>query len=324
MLEGEIALVTGASRGIGRAIALVLGRAGAAVAGTATTGAGAVRIDETLRANGCAGLGLTLNVTEQASIDAALKRVGDELGAPTIPFRLANYIVRDPNDPSVPKWVASGLPAQGTLLKIGHRNTDVLSILSSVSPGEAIWHLEVSGKTSPKYRPYRIKTIERIEIALDEAGRHVFKDKAGNYVTISVDYDAWRIVECKPGRSLFLRLLALCSTAIPHAASKNMVWDEPMLLIPGGSFGWLSLLLAPYRSTNFDHAKSKCLHVPDSIDRRLNIETSFDGKASDYPAKITSDWELLRGPTRLEADFQSGRISFVLQSFTPRLLVHQD
>lgn len=247
-----------------------------------------------------------------------------ELGAPTIPFRLANYIVRDPNDPSAPKWVASGLPAQGTLLKLGHRNNDVLSILSSVSPGEAVWHLEVSGKPSPKYRPRRIKTIERIEIALDEAGRHVFKDRAGNYLTISVDYDAWRIVECKPGRSLFLRLLALCSTAIPHASSKNMVWDEPLLLIPGGSFGWLALLLAPYRATNFDHAKSKCLHVPDSIDRRLTVETSFDGKASDYPAKVTSDWELLRGPTRLEADFLSGRISLVLQSFTPRLLLHHD
>lgn len=84
MLEGEIALVTGASRGIGRAIALALGGVGATVAGTATTDAGAARIAETLRESGCKGLGLTLNVTDQGSIDAALKRVRDELGAPTI------------------------------------------------------------------------------------------------------------------------------------------------------------------------------------------------------------------------------------------------
>jgi len=84
MLEGEIALVTGASRGIGRAIALALGEAGATVAGTATTDAGAARIEETLRESGCTGLGLALNVTDQGSIDAALKRVRDELGAPTI------------------------------------------------------------------------------------------------------------------------------------------------------------------------------------------------------------------------------------------------
>ena len=84
MLEGEIALVTGASRGIGRAIALSLGAAGATVAGTATTEAGAAQIAETLRERGCNGLGVVLNVTDRGSIDNALKRVSDELGAPTI------------------------------------------------------------------------------------------------------------------------------------------------------------------------------------------------------------------------------------------------
>ncbi|CAD7853129.1 MAG: 3-oxoacyl-[acyl-carrier protein] reductase (EC 1.1.1.100), FadG [Olavius algarvensis Gamma 1 endosymbiont] len=84
MLNGEIALVTGASRGIGRAIALALGEAGAGVAGTATTAEGATRIDGTLREAGYKGLGLALNVTDQASIDNALKQVGDGLGTPTI------------------------------------------------------------------------------------------------------------------------------------------------------------------------------------------------------------------------------------------------
>ena len=82
MLEGEIALVTGASRGIGQAIALALGEAGAAVAGTATTEAGAAAITETLQTHGCRGVGLVLNVTDQASVDAALKSIGEALGAP--------------------------------------------------------------------------------------------------------------------------------------------------------------------------------------------------------------------------------------------------
>jgi 3-oxoacyl-[acyl-carrier protein] reductase len=84
MLDGEIALVTGASRGIGQAIALSLGGAGAKVAGTATTEAGAARIDETFRENGCQGLGLVLNVTDPASVASAMKRVSDALGTPTI------------------------------------------------------------------------------------------------------------------------------------------------------------------------------------------------------------------------------------------------
>jgi len=94
MLNGEIALVTGASRGIGRAIALALGEAGASVAGTATTEGSAAGIDRTLREQGYQGLGVELNVTAQTSIDTALKHLSDSLGTPTILVNNAG-IVRD-------------------------------------------------------------------------------------------------------------------------------------------------------------------------------------------------------------------------------------
>lgn len=84
MLEGEIALVTGASRGIGRAILMGLAEQGAAVAGTATTEGGAVAIDEALQDAGHRGMGLVLNVADPASVEAALARVGEVFGAPTI------------------------------------------------------------------------------------------------------------------------------------------------------------------------------------------------------------------------------------------------
>jgi 3-oxoacyl-[acyl-carrier protein] reductase len=84
MLEGEIALVTGATRGIGRAIALALGAAGATVIGTATSPDGAQRIGAALREAGVKGEGLVLNVTDQAGIDASLAHVGVTYGAPSI------------------------------------------------------------------------------------------------------------------------------------------------------------------------------------------------------------------------------------------------
>ncbi|MDA0147953.1 MULTISPECIES: 3-oxoacyl-ACP reductase FabG [Vibrio] len=77
-LEGKIALVTGASRGIGRAIAELLVERGATVIGTATSDNGAAAISEYLGEN---GKGLALNVTDVASIEATLKTINDEFGA---------------------------------------------------------------------------------------------------------------------------------------------------------------------------------------------------------------------------------------------------
>ncbi len=83
-LENEIALVTGASRGIGQAIALELGRRGATVIGTATSEGGAEAISKSLAEAGVKGRGMMLNVTDGESIDAVIKTISDEFGAPTV------------------------------------------------------------------------------------------------------------------------------------------------------------------------------------------------------------------------------------------------
>jgi 3-oxoacyl-[acyl-carrier protein] reductase len=79
-LEGQVALVTGATRGIGRAIALALGEEGAIVVGTATTDEGAAAIAAYLRAAQAAGDGLRLDVRDRAAIDAALRDIESRHG----------------------------------------------------------------------------------------------------------------------------------------------------------------------------------------------------------------------------------------------------
>lgn len=83
-LNEQVALVTGASRGIGKAIATTLGHAGARVIGTATSEHGAAAISEAFKAAGIAGRGAVLDVADGASVDALVADIAKNEGAPSI------------------------------------------------------------------------------------------------------------------------------------------------------------------------------------------------------------------------------------------------
>ena len=83
-LQDEVALVTGASRGIGQAILECLGRSGATVIGTATSDQGAGRISERLGEAGLAGTGMTLDVTDSDQVADVVGRIASDYGSPSI------------------------------------------------------------------------------------------------------------------------------------------------------------------------------------------------------------------------------------------------
>ena len=81
MLDGKLVLVTGASRGIGKAIALTLGRDGATVIGTATTESGAENISKVFAEKNIPGRGMKLNVTDNEQISELVKTVNEDFGS---------------------------------------------------------------------------------------------------------------------------------------------------------------------------------------------------------------------------------------------------
>lgn len=83
-IAGRTAVVTGASRGIGRTIAEALARQGAVVVGTATSAAGAEAVSEALSPIDAANRGLVLDVADDASVAACMQQVTEQCGAPTI------------------------------------------------------------------------------------------------------------------------------------------------------------------------------------------------------------------------------------------------
>lgn len=83
-MQNQIALVTGASRGIGAAIAAELGKQGATVIGTATTQAGADKISAALQQAGINGAGMALDVNDAAQVEAVLKEISEKFGVITV------------------------------------------------------------------------------------------------------------------------------------------------------------------------------------------------------------------------------------------------
>jgi murein DD-endopeptidase MepM/ murein hydrolase activator NlpD len=240
-----------------------------------------------------------------------------ELGAPTVPFRLANFLSATHPERPLLQWNASAIPSQGAIVSLAPPNPDVHAVLTSLAPGSAVWTVESDGIVPRAFRKARFASTSRAAITLDQTGRHIFTAGRGGALVSRLDPDAWRVLELQPRASPLLKLLALAVPSIPYAAKTGMTWGEPAPIAPISMARWLGLSLSPYLSEPFAYVRCQCTAVPEGQSGTLTIETHVETPWPWLPSKLVCQFDRLRGPIRLEADFDGGMLVYSLLSFEP-------
>lgn len=248
-------------------------------------------------------------------------QVAPELSASTTPFRLANFMSGSgpASSPSFMRWNAAGVPAVGTVIMAARVNPLAHDAVTGISPGTTVWQIEAEGKIPRQFRRYRSGAVVRVRIFLDETGRHLFKSYDNGTLVTAIDPDAWRIIETRELSCPLLKILALGAPSIPYAADKGIHWIEPAPLLPSGYSAWIKLLGSPYLKRPFSYLSCTCVAIPDEQSPVLTIETKPITPSRGMPTRVVCQVERLRGPIKVEAFFESGRICFSMFSFEPGL-----
>ena len=248
-------------------------------------------------------------------------QVSPASSASTMPFRLANFLT--PSRRSSPaeflRWNAACAPPAGSVIMAAQSNPPVHDAVASIAPGYTVWQVEVEGQIPRAFRRYEAGSVVRLRVFLDEGGRHLFRSSGGGVLVTSIDPDAWRVLEVRDMSCPLLKLLALGVPSIPYAATKGMNWLEPTPLPPSGFDAWFWLLVLPYLRQPFSYLSSTCTATPEERNRSVTIETKPLLPNRGMPTSVTCEVEKLRGPVRVEASFESGRLCFSMLSFEPGL-----
>ena len=245
-------------------------------------------------------------------------QVGPQSSASTQPFRFANFLTSEEGGPAeFMRWHSAEVPPVGAVLMAATANTATHSAVTGMAPGKSVWQVETEGTVPAAFGRYRTGSVAQLRVFFDDAGRHLIRSVGDGTLVTSADPDAWRLHEVKGVGCPLLKLLAFGASSIPYAAVKGMSWTEPLPLPPHGIWGWLKLLALPYRSRPFERVKSVCIQTPDDNSSFLAIETTPEVLRSGLPTKVICNFERLRGPVKIDAQFATGRIVFSIVSFEP-------
>lgn len=241
---------------------------------------------------------------------------GPEPGTPTIPFRIANYLSVDASPDSVLRWHSMSVPSEKAIIMASTPNPSIRSILSSLLFGTAVWVVDSEGTIPRAFRPEDSSRTLQVDVRADASGQHIFACGFAATMACSSDVDAWRVLELSHAAPPLFRLVALGAPSIPHAAKTGMVWED-LAPLNAGRAGRFGLEILPYLTQPFLRLRCTCRAAPALERDPLVIEMSPAAQGETLPVRVTSQFELLRGPVKVEALFPRGRVTYSLLSFEP-------
>lgn len=241
---------------------------------------------------------------------------GPEIGSPTAPFKLANYLVSQPNQEPWTHWVAAGVPGPGEFLRAALPNPPVYEILSQMMPGSAVWFCEITGDVPHRFVQANTERTTRVQVLLDDAGRYRFDAGKGGTLLAGLEPDAWRITELERVHASLLSLLGMSVPSIPYAVRAGTTWEDvPPVALNGMGF---AESFAPYLGRRFDSVRYRCKAVAEQ-EKSCVIEAELPPCGPSDPIATSCRFEHLRGPVSLRIVFPNGAIEFSQLSFEPGL-----
>ena len=236
------------------------------------------------------------------------RQSGPSFGAPTQPFRLANYFEVDPVDGHYRRWRASGLPGEREVIIAASQNRELHDLLTGMLPGRGLWVVRSqSAELSSSGSSVALTT------SFTEDGLFRVESPEGDYFEASLDIDAFRVVTAACQRHGVVAALATAMSTLPYAAFPGITWEDALYLPVSLKSRSMRDLVSPLLGAPLTHVSSRVEAWIEPAGVEIASTCTPGSRGADYGLRLRLAAK--RGPVYLSWDGPEGVTTMELASF---------
>ncbi len=233
-------------------------------------------------------------------------------GAPTAPFRLANYLQLDPAEGRPRRWRAQGVPGQGDMIQAATPVAAVHDTLSSILSGRTIWTVEAEGD-APGWLRQRQPVVSTTEIT--EAGGCRIAS-GGEHLLARFDVDGWRVIELQAAPGSLVATLASAMATVPWCAVPDLEWADTLPRAWPRAMAMPVEALLPFARVRLQRLGLRCVAIPGAGGTGLTLR-AVPARGGPFGAdRCEATVEPVRGPVSAVWTGPGYRLSYAAMSFT--------